>query len=96
MLKQIEKIFTVAMLFYCTVDLLPFIFGDTGDFARPEGNPLEFSVQAAFHVVAFCFIALHWRTVLRGAWKAKWILLLVAVAIASTVWSQHPLVTMQT
>ena len=95
MLKQIEKIFTVAMLFYCTVDLLPIIFGNTDDYARPEGNPVLFSVQAAFHVVAFCFIALHWRTVLRGAWKAKWILLLVAVAIASTVWSQHPLVTMR-
>ncbi|MFZ0962217.1 MAG: O-antigen ligase [Terriglobia bacterium] len=95
MLKQIEKIFTVAMLFYCTVNLLPFIAGDMGDFPRPEGNLLEFTVQAAFHVVAFCFIVLHWRTVLRGAWKARWILLLVAVAIASTVWSQHPLVTIR-
>lgn len=95
MLKQIEKIFTIAMLFYCTVNLLPFIAGDTGDIPQAEGNLLEFTVQAVFHVVAFCFIALHWRTVLRGAWKAKWILLLVAVAIASTVWSQHPLVTIR-
>jgi O-antigen ligase len=95
MLKQIEKIFTVAMLFYATRAILPFIAGDAGDFARAGGNPLAFAVQTAFYLVTFCFIALHWRTVLRGAWNAKWILLLVLVAVASTAWSQHPLFTLR-
>jgi len=95
MLKQIEKIFTVAMLFYCTKAILPFIAGETGDFAPAEGNLLAFTVQTAFYLLAFCFIAVHWRTVLRGAWNAKWILLLVLIAVASTVWSQHPLFTLR-
>jgi O-antigen ligase len=95
MLKQIEKIFTVAMLFYCTRAILPFVAGVTGDFARADGNPLAFTVQTVFYLVAFCFIALHWRTFMRGAWNAKWILLLVLVAVASTAWSQHPLFTLR-
>jgi len=95
MLKQLEKIFTVAMLYYATRAILPFITGYGDDFARAEGTPLAFTVQTAFYLVAFCFIVLHWRTVLRGAWNAKWILLLVLVAFASTVWSQHPLFTLR-
>ena len=95
MLKKIERIFAVAMLLYCTVGLLPAITGDTGDSAAADGNPLAFTVQAAFYLVAFCFIALHWRKVIRGAWNAKWILLLVLVAVVSTVWSQYPLFTLR-
>jgi O-antigen ligase len=95
MLKQLEKIFTVAMLFYTTTAILPFIAGDTSAVSQAEGNRLELLVQVAFYLVAFCFIALHWRTVMRGAWNAKWILLLAFVAVASTVWSQHPLFTLR-
>ena len=95
MLKQIEKIFVVAMLFYCTVGLLPAITGDPVDSANAGGNPLAFAVQTAFYLVAFCFIAPHWRSVMRGAWKARWVLLLVLVAVLSTVWSQSPLFTLR-
>jgi O-antigen ligase len=95
MLIRIEKIFAVAMLFYCTTAVLPFVTGDTGGLAGTNGDAIAFTVQAAFYMVTFYFIVLHWRTVLRGAWNAKWILLLVLVAIASTVWSQHPLFTLR-
>jgi O-antigen ligase len=95
MLKQLEKIFTVAMLFYATRAILPFITGYADDLARAEGSQLAFTVQTAFYLVAFCFIALHWRTFMRGAWNAKWILLLVLVAFASTMWSQHPAFTLR-
>ena len=83
------------MLFYSTRAILPFILGNTGDIAREEGNPLAFAVQTAFYLVAFSFIARQWRTVLRGAWNAKWILLLAFVALISTVWSQHRLLTLR-
>jgi O-antigen ligase len=95
MLKQTEKIFTVAMLFYCTTALSLFITGETGDFVLADGSPLAFTVQASFYLVAFFFIALHWRTFIRGVWSAKWVLLLVLVAVASTVWSQQPLFTLR-
>lgn len=95
MLKQIEKIFAVAMLFYATGALTRFIGDGTHSLPGEDFHPLAFAVQAAFYTVAFFFIVLHWRTVLRGAWNAKWILLLVLVTVASTVWSQHPLVTLK-
>ena len=91
--NNIEKIFNVAMLFYTTSAIMPFIADDTGAFAY--GNPVAFMVQAAFYLVAFCFIALHRRTVMRGAWNAKWILLLVLIAVTSTAWSQDPLFTLR-
>src|ERR1019366_5180960 len=91
MLIRIEKIFTIAMLFYTTMALAHFIGGGSGDNMRTDGNLLAFTIQAALYLMAFLFIALRWRMALRGAWNAKWILLLVLVAVASTVWSQHPL-----
>ena len=93
--EQIEKIFTVAMLFYSTSALLPLITGETVTFARESGNSIEFMVQTAFYLVAFYLIAVRWRSVRRGAWNAKWILLLALVAIVSTVWSQDPLFTLR-
>ena len=48
-----------------------------------------------FYAVAFCFIAIRWRPVLRAAWNAKWILALVAIAVASSAWSQDPLFTLR-
>jgi O-antigen ligase len=93
--EQIEKIFTVAMLFYSTSALLPLLAGETVSFARESGNSIEFTVQAAFYLVAFYLIAVRWRRVMWGAWNAKWILLLALVAIVSTVWSQDPLFTLR-
>jgi O-antigen ligase len=95
MLKQIEKIFSVAMLFYTTGAVLPFVFGNHGTSVRVEGNVPEFALQVALHAIAFCFIAIHWRTVLRATWHAKWILALVAIAIASSAWSLDPLFTLR-
>ncbi|MGD0126627.1 MAG: O-antigen ligase family protein [Terriglobia bacterium] len=95
MLKQIEKIFSVAMLFYMTGAVLPFVFGIHDRAVRVEGNVTELALQAALHAIAFGFIAIHWRTVLRATWDAKWILALVAVAIASSAWSEDPLFTLR-
>ena len=95
MLKAIEKVFNVAMLFYMTSALLSFVFGDPGSAGRAEGNVPEFALQLAFYAVAFCFIAKHWRTVLRATWHAKWIVALVAIAVASSAWSHDPLFTLR-
>jgi len=93
--EQVEKVFAIAMLYYSTSALLPLITGDTVTFARESGNPIEFTVQAAFYLVVFYLIAVRWRRIMHGAWNAKWILLLAFVAIASTVWSQDPLLTLR-
>ena len=95
LLSLVEKTFTVAMLFYSTMALAHFMGGESDGISQPCGNQLEFAVQSAFYGVAFFFIALRCRTFLRSAWNARWILLLVFFAASSTVWSQHPMVTLR-
>jgi exopolysaccharide production protein ExoQ len=93
MLKTIEKAFNVAMLFYTTGAVLSFVFGSSDGSVRDEGSVPYLALQLAFYAVAFCFIAMRWRLVLRGAMNASWILALVGIAIASSAWSQDPLFT---
>jgi exopolysaccharide production protein ExoQ len=90
MLKLVEKVFTVAMLFYATGALLPFVVGGSSGLSRTEGSPLALAVQLAFYSVAFCIIALGWQDFLHAAWSIKWIILLSLLAMASAAWSQDP------
>jgi len=93
MLKLYEKTFVIAMLFYTTGAVFPFLAGYQSRYSRLEGNPLEFVLELVFYVGVFWFIALHWRTVVHGAMNVKWIIVLLLVAIASTAWSEDPLFT---
>jgi exopolysaccharide production protein ExoQ len=95
MSKIIEKIFTVAMLFYTTGALLPFLTARLSGYSGLGPNAVVFAIQGVFYTVAFCFIAVRWRSVIQGAWNAKWILALLMVAFASTAWSQDPLFTLR-
>ncbi len=93
MFKLSEKAFVVAMLFYTTGAVFPFIAGYENRYSRLEGNPFELALQLVFYTGAFWFMANHWRTVLDAAKSAKWILVLLVIAIASTAWSQAPFFT---
>ena len=95
MLKLSEKVFAIAMLFYTTGAVFPFLAGSQSRYGRMEGNPLELALQLVFYAVAFSFIAIHWRTVVHGAMHVKWVILLLLIAIASTAWSQDPLFTLR-
>src|SRR5208282_4237122 len=91
MLKAIEKVFNVAMLFYMTGAVFPSIVG----FAASRSVPAEAGLQVAFYTATACFIALRWRMFLRGAWNAKWIVALAVVMVASSAWSQEPTLTLK-
>lgn len=93
MLKAIENIFNVAMLFYTTGAVLSFVFGSSDGSVRDEGSVPYLALQLVLYAVAFSFIAIRWRLVLRAATSAPWILALVGIAIASSAWSQDPLFT---
>jgi len=93
--KLAEKIFAVAMLFYLTGALFPFLGGDQVGYVRLEGNLFDFAVQFAFYAVAFVFIVNHWRVVVEGVKSVKWIVVLLLIAIASTAWSQDPFFTLR-
>src|SRR5580658_8668118 len=95
MFKLSEKAFAIAMLFYLTGAVFPFIAGDQDRYVRLEGNLFGFGLQLIFYTGTLWFIANHWKTVIRGAKSVKWILVLLLIAIASTAWSQTPLFTLR-
>jgi exopolysaccharide production protein ExoQ len=95
MFKFIEKPLIVAMLFYTTGALLPIVTPRLSRYSGLGLNAVEFAIQGALYAVVFCFIAMDWKAVLRGALNAKWILALVTVAIVSASWSQDPLITLR-
>jgi exopolysaccharide production protein ExoQ len=95
MSKILEKTFVVSMLFYTTGAFLPFLTPRLSRYSGFGSSAVNFAIQSAFYAVAFCFIGVRWRTVLQGAWNAKWILALLMVAFASTAWSQDPIITLR-
>ena len=95
MLKAIEKVFNVAMLFYTTGAVLAFVFSGSDGTVRDEGNLTYLAIQLALYAVAFCFIAIRWRSVLRAARNATWIFALVGIAVASSAWSPDPFFTLR-
>jgi exopolysaccharide production protein ExoQ len=90
-----EKICTVAMLFYATGAPMRLIAGKADLSSQPPETPTELAVKAALYSLAFCFIAGRWRDVIRSARNAKWVLALVAIAVASVAWSQNPSLTLR-
>ena len=95
MSKTLEKTFAVVMLFYTTGAFLPFLTPRLSGYSGLSTNTVEFLIQSALYGVAFCFIAVRWRSVYQGAWNAKWILALLLVAFCSTAWSQDPAITLR-
>lgn len=95
MFKLSEKVFAIAMLFYLTGAVFPFIAGTEDRYARLQGNTFDLALQLAFYAVAGLFIASNWQTVVEGAKSVKWIVGLLLIAIASTAWSQDPSFTLR-
>lgn len=90
-----EKVFTVVMLFYVTGAILPFIQGKGNPSTIPKLLSLELYVKVAFYSIAFCFIAIRWRSILEATKNIKWIIALLPIAFVSTAWSQYPLLTLR-
>ena len=80
MRKQVEKIFTVAMLFFTTAALSTLVPGSNDPYARAEGGLIFIGIQIGLYSVALFFIATRWQPFLRGALKIKWIAALLAIA----------------
>lgn len=95
MIKFHERLFVVAMLFYTTGAVLPFLLGPQDRLVRGEGDLTAFTIQLLFYLGTFWFMAMNWRTMLRGVLNAKWIICLTLVALASATWSQDPAFTLR-
>jgi O-antigen ligase len=69
--------------------------GEVDPLSPTQTKPIELAVKAILYSVAFCFIAIRWRSVIQSAWNIKWIVALVLIAIASMAWSQDPSLTLR-
>ena len=90
-----EKFFSVAMLFYLTRAVMPFLVGPVDPSSPTQTTPLDLAVKVTLYFVAFCFIAIRWRSVIESVRNIKWIVVLLPIAIASTAWSQDPSITLR-
>jgi exopolysaccharide production protein ExoQ len=92
--EAVEKIFSVAMLFYITNAVMPFIMDQVDPSSPPQSKPIDLAVKATLYLAAFCFIAIRWPIMIESARNIKWIVVLLLIALASTAWSQDPSVTL--
>lgn len=95
MIKQAEKAFTIAMLFYLTGAVFHLLTGTLVGSSPMQGNVRLLAIQVTFYAVAFIFMAMSWRCFLYAAWKAKWVGALVIIAVLSAAWSQDPYFTLR-
>ena len=76
--------------------MFPFVAGDENRYGASRRQSRSTSaLQLIFYAGALWFMANHWKTVVRGVKQAKWIVVLLLIAIASTAWSQDPLFTLR-
>lgn len=87
--SRLELMFTVAMLLYTAGAIIAPLLGGN-DPLEMQTNPLSLGIKMAFYGIAFLFMLPAWRSLVRTAWEARWILMLVAIAAASVAWSQFP------
>jgi O-antigen ligase len=83
------------MLFYTTAAFSTLIAGNTDPLSRPEGNAVFIGIQVGLYSVACFFIVTRWQPFLQGALAIKWIAPLLLLALASSIWSQDPALTLR-
>ncbi|HXW14592.1 MAG TPA: O-antigen ligase family protein [Terriglobia bacterium] len=87
----IEKIFAVAMLFYMTGAVFPYL----ESYAESRAVPARVGLAVAFYAIAAGFILLRWHTVLLRTWDCKWLVALALLAVVSSAWSQDSVKTVK-
>lgn len=91
-----EAAFAVVGLFLFSAALIPLLLQEGGArLGSGEGNPLLRVVYGSVQAVSLLLVMVHWRAVwatLRGRW---WTVALVALTMASVLWSAEPDVTLR-
>jgi exopolysaccharide production protein ExoQ len=96
LLDKLESGFVVFVLFLATaplVTLLRLESRNTASFVR--GDPIIQSLWGGVYIIAFLFIAIRLRRFIYVATRDKILLLLVGIALTSTLWSTAPWVTLR-
>lgn len=63
--------------------------------AKADGNPLTQKIWFLIYLITFCLMALRWRQTLEALKRDRLLLALVGIALASTLWSTVPSITLR-
>lgn len=91
-----ERFFAGLVLFLFTDALLPLMRREAGvtvDLA--QGDRVSQMIWLGVYGVTFLLAAIHWRVVVRSLFQGRQLILLVAIALASALWSVAPAVTVR-
>jgi exopolysaccharide production protein ExoQ len=98
LLSVIEGVFVVVALFLYSGALAQLLLSGNeavADLDQTDGNPVMQVMWLGLYVGTSLLIALRWRTVLRVAMREPALWALVALALASVLWSADPALTMR-
>jgi O-antigen ligase len=95
MWRLAEKCYVIVALLYFSGAIVPLIRGDSGNSGPNASDPLLFIIQTLIYCAMCVFIAPHLDQCFQVGRKLTWILLLLGLALASTMWSNDPSISIR-
>lgn len=94
--SSIEKGFVVVAFLLFTNAFVSLLAQPTVDGTdAADGNAITQAIFSGVYIVTFVLMVRHWKKVVWAVTKEKFLLILVALALASVLWSVAPLVTLR-
>ncbi len=91
----LERGFVVLTLQLAAKVMMPFISSGDGTKNYAEGSIVNQAIWLGIYLITFCLVALRWKRFIHVATADKLLLLLLAIAVLSIVWSVEPKVTLR-
>ena len=92
--SSLEKSFVVLAFLLFTDGLLIHLLRPKGG-AQPQGDPITQLIFLGIYVVTLFLIVPYWKQGVRAVTKEKLLLVLVAIALISVIWSGAPMLTVR-
>jgi O-antigen ligase len=92
----LEKGFVVLTLQLAAKVSIPFLSGGGGGTKNyAEGSIVNQAIWLGIYLITFCLVAVRWKRFIRVVTADKLLLLLLAIAVLSIVWSVEPKITLR-
>lgn len=91
----LERGFVVLTLQLSAKASIPYISGGDGTKNYADGSIVNQAIWLGIYLITFCLVAVRWKQFIRVATADKLLLLLLAIAVLSIVWSVDPKVTLR-
>lgn len=91
----LERGFVVLTLQLSAKASIPYISSGDGTKNYADGSIVNQAIWLGIYLITFCLVAVRWKRFIRVATADKLLLLLLAIAVLSIVWSVEPKVTLR-